>query len=80
VIDSLLRQMPVKEENLKSARQEAISDMQNKYPTFRDIAKYVANERMKGYATDPNAEQARLLPAVSTQDVVQFHRQHVAGN
>ena len=80
VIDSLLRQMPVKKENLKSARQEAISDMQNKYPTFRDIAKYVANERMKGYATDPNAEQARLLPAVSTQDVVQFHRQHVAAN
>ena len=78
VIDSLLRQMPMKEENLKSARQEVISDIQNDYPTFRGIAKYVANERMEGYATDPNADLARLLPAVSTQDIVSFHRQHVA--
>lgn len=80
VIDSLLRQMPMKEENLKSVRQEAISDIQNGYPTFRNIAQYVAKKRMEGYDTDPNADMARLLPAVSAQDIVTFHRQHVANN
>ena len=79
-IDSLLRQMPMKEENLKAARQSVISDIQNDYPTFRDMASYVANQRMNGYSTNPNADMARLLPAVSAQDIVQFHQQHISNN
>ena len=79
-IDSLLRQMPMKEENLESARQSVLSDIQNDYPTFRDMCKYVANQQGKGYTSDPNAETARLLPAVSVEDVMQFYQQHVAKN
>ena len=79
-IDSLLRQMPMKEENLESARQSVISDIQNDYPTFRGVAKYVANQLGNGYTSDPNADVARLLPAISTQDVMQFYQQHVANN
>ena len=79
-IDSLLRQMPMKEENLEAARQSVISDIQNDYPTFRGIAKYVANQLGNGYTSDPNTDIARLLPAISTQDIEQFHRQHVGNN
>ena len=79
-IDSLLRQMPMKEENLEAARQSVISDIQNDYPTFRTMSKYVANQRRDGYTTDPNADIVRLLPAVSVQDIVQFHQQHIAPN
>jgi predicted Zn-dependent peptidase len=79
-IDSLLRQMPMKEENLESARQSVLSDIQNDYPTFRGIAKYVANQRNNGYTSDPNNETARLLPAITAQDIVQFHQQHVGNN
>ena len=79
-IDSLLHYMPMKEENLDAARQSVISDIQNDYPTFRNMASYVANQRMEGYATDPNEEVARLLPSVTTQDIVQFHQQHIANN
>ena len=42
--------------------------------------KYVANQQGKGYTSDPNAETARLLPAVSVEDVMQFYQQHVAKN
>ena len=79
-IDSLLRQMPMKEENLESARQSVLSDIQNEYPTFRGIGKYVANQRMNGYTNDPRYSLVRLLPDVSTQDIVQFHQQHVGNN
>ena len=79
-IDSLLRQMPMKEENLKAARQSVLSDIQNDYPTFRTVAKYVANKMRDGYTSDPNAETVRLLPSVTTQDVVNFHQQHIAAN
>ena len=79
-IDSLLRQMPMKEENLEAARQTVLSDIQDKYPTFRGMAKYIANMLGEGYTSDPNAETARLLPQVSVQDVMQFYQQNIAGN
>ena len=79
-VDSLLRQLPMKESNLDAARQSVLNDIQNNYPTFRGIAKYVANKRMDGYTTDPEAAIARELPAVTTQDVVQFHQQYVGSN
>ena len=66
VIDSLLRQMPMKEENLEAARQSVLSDIQNDYPTFRGMGKYIANQLGEGYTTDPNADIARLLPGIST--------------
>ena len=79
-IDSLLRQMPMKEENLEAARQSILNDIQNNHPTFRTIAGYVANQRMNGYTTDPNAEAVRLIPSVTVQDIEQFHQQHIGKN
>ena len=80
VIDSLLRQMPMKEENLEAARQSVLSDIQNDYPTFRGMGKYIANQLGEGYTTDPNADIARLLPGISAQDVMQLYQQHIAKN
>ena len=80
VIDSLLRHMPMKEENLESARQAVLNDIQTDYPTFRTVAKYVANQRNEGYQADPNRTTAQLLPSISAQDVADFHRQRVGAN
>lgn len=79
-IDSLLRQMPVKEENLDAARQSVLNDIQNSYPTFRTVGKYIANQLRDGYTSDPNTDIARILPDVTTQDIVRFHQQHIAPN
>ena len=79
-IDSLLRQMPMKEENLDAARQSVLNDIQNSYPTFRSVGKYIANQLRDGYISDPNADIARLLPDITTQDVMRFHLQHIAPN
>ncbi|WP_051522991.1 pitrilysin family protein [Prevotella sp. P6B4] len=79
-IDSLLHQLPMKEENLDAARQSILSDIQNAYPTFRSIAKYVANQLREGYTTDSNAKTAQLVPAITAQEVEQFHQQHIGSN
>ena len=79
-IDSLLRQMPMKEENLEAARQTVLNDIQNAYPTFRTIGKYIANKKRDGYTTDPDAEIARVIPTLSAKDIEQFHQQHVGSN
>ena len=79
-VDTLLRQMPMKEENLEAARQSVLNDIQSTFPTFRTIGKYIANQRANGYTADPNALLARLLPTVTAEDLEQFHRQYVADN
>ena len=79
-VDSLLRQMPMKENNLDAARQSVLNDIQNSYPAFRDMPAFVANQHTLGNTIDPNADIARLLPGVTSQDVIQFHQQHIATN
>ena len=79
-VDSLLRQMPMKENNLDAARQSVLNDIQTNYPAFRNMPAFVANQRMLGNTTDPNAAIAQLLPHVTAQDIIQFHQQHIAGN
>ena len=78
--DSLLRQMPMKEENLNAARQELLSQVQNSYPTFRTIGFYVANQLAWGYTADFNSPKVQFLPQLSAADVVAYHQQHVAAN
>ena len=79
-VDSLLRQMPVNEENIEAARQEMLSNVQNDYPTFREVARHIADQRRKGYESNPDLHTVELAPAVTTAEVEQFHRQHVAQN
>ena len=80
VVDSLLRHLPMKEENLAAARQELLNNIQNGYPTFRDMASYVADKRNQGYTADPNEPLTRLVPTVTPQDVQQFHDKNIANN
>ena len=79
-VDSLLRQLPMKENNLEAARQSVLNDIQNNYPTFRTLGKYVANQLRDGYVSDPNTGIVRGIPSVTSQDIMQFHQKHVTSN
>lgn len=79
-IDSLLHQIPMKENNLEAARQSVVNDIQNAYPTFRTVGEYVAKQLRDGYSTDPQADIAKDIPAVTSQDIKQFHQRYIASN
>lgn len=79
-IDSLIREMPMKEENLEAARQSVLNDIQIEFPSFRMIAKYVANKMRLGYDSNPYTTLAQQLPGISSQDIIEFHRRYIAGN
>lgn len=70
----------MKENNLEAARQSVLNDIQNNYPTFRTLGKYVANQLRDGYVSDPNTGIARGIPSVTSQDIMQFHQKHVTSN
>lgn len=79
-IDSLMRQMPLKQENAQAAQQELLNDIQNSYPSFRHIATTIANMRLDGYSADPNKRKAEVIPTLSVSDMEQYYHQHVARN
>ena len=79
-IDTLLHQMPMKTENLEAARQGVLNDIQNAFPTFRTVGKYVANQHRDGYDANPETEMARLVPKVTAKDIEQFHQRHVGSH
>jgi len=79
-VDSLLRHMPMKAENLDAARQELLSNIQNSFPTFRTIGYYVANRLQQGHTADPGQQLATALPQVGQADVEHFQQQTVAPN
>lgn len=79
-VDTLLRQMPMKAENLDASRQELLSQVQNNYPTFRTLGFYVANSLMHGYTADPNSQLVYQLPGIGLSEVEYFFQQHITGN
>jgi predicted Zn-dependent peptidase len=79
-IDSLIREMPMKEENLEAARQSVLNDIQIEFPSFRMMTKYVANKMRLGYDSNPYTTLTQQLPSISSQDIIEFHRRYIAGN
>ena len=79
-VDSLMRQMPMKQENVEASRQELLNDIQNSYPAFRHMATTIANMRLDGYHSDPDKVKAELLPTLPLEAIADYSRQKVAPN
>lgn len=77
VLDSVLRDMPVREGNIRAARQGLVNVINNGYPVFRSLGGFVAACRLKGYTHDPDSATLSLLPALGIEDVTRFYRAHV---
>ena len=80
VINSLFHQLPMKEENLTASKQNILNDIQNSYPTFRIIPIYIANKRIDGYTSNQHVSTVSIVPTLTAQDIMDFHRQHIAPN
>ena len=79
-IDSLMHQLPIKEENLEASRQEVLNNIQNGYPSFRTIAERIAEQKNEGFTQAKDAMLIEQLPAISANDIVSYHQRYVANN
>ena len=77
MLDSVLRDMPVREGNIRAARQGLVNVINNGYPVFRSLGGFVAACRLKGYTNDPDSATLSLLPTLGIEDVTRFYRTHV---
>lgn len=77
VLDSVLHNMPVREGNIRAARQGLVNVVNNGYPVFRSLGSFVAACRLKGYTQDPDSATLSLLPTLGIEDVTRFYSTHV---
>lgn len=77
VLDSLLNDMPYKEKSIELAKQEMINNINNSYPSFRDIGEYVANKRAAGYTEDPDKTLYKALLPLTPADAQSYYDKNV---
>lgn len=77
VLDSLMHNMPVNEQNVAAAKQEILNNINNSYPSFRQLPNFVSNYRTLGYKEDPRTSLAQLVPSLTTADMVDFYQQNI---
>ncbi len=77
VLDSLFREMPVREENAETAKLTLLNEINNNYPSFRGIGGYVRNSEFEGYSEDPDAPLVKVLPSMGTSDIVSYFEAQV---
>lgn len=66
VLDSLIREMPLKPERVEAVKQTLVNRINNDYPPFRNLSEKVASARMEGFDRDPAEEFLRDIATMET--------------
>ena len=79
VLDSLIREMPLKPERMEAVKQTLVNRINNDYPPFRTLSEKVASARMEGFDRDPAEEFLRDIATMDMQDISRFYREQISG-
>lgn len=79
VLDSLIRDMPVKAERVETARQDVVNGAYNEYPSFRERSSEIAYLKKVGYESDPNKELIDAIAVMDINNLVGFYDQNIKG-
>ena len=79
VLDSLIREMPLKPERMEAVKQTLVNRINNDYPPFGNLSEKVASTRMEGFDRDPAEEFLRDIATMDMQDISRFYREQISG-
>lgn len=79
VLDSLIREMPLKPERVEAVKRMLVNRINNDYPPFRNLSEKVASARMEGFDRDPAEEFLRDIATMDMQDISRFYREQISG-
>jgi len=77
LVDSLLRDMPVNDLSFKAAKQQMINDIDNEFPSFRNIGDAIAATRWYGYTEDSKAKLPEAIQKTTMDDMMQFYKRQI---
>ena len=79
VLDSLIREMPLKPERVEAIKQMLANRINNDFPPFRNLSEKVASARMEGFDRDPAEEFLRDIATMDMQDISRFYQEQISG-
>ncbi|MDR0700669.1 MAG: insulinase family protein [Tannerella sp.] len=77
VLDTLVHRMPAHPEKIEPVIRSIINQINNEYPSFRDISVKIARYRQVGHNDDPNKYLLQKIKDMGIDDVVRFHETHI---
>ena len=75
----LMKEMPVRPDNFKTAQQALILSQQSNYIGFRSLPYTVHTWREQGYTVDPRTENLNYIKQATMDDLEQFFNNNVKG-
>ncbi|OAV70609.1 protease3 [Bacteroidales bacterium Barb6] len=80
VLDSLLRDMPVRPDRIEGLKQAILNRVNNEFASFRKLSAKIASFRREGYDSDPNKLYLNDLHRMSMDDILRFYESNVKGS
>lgn len=77
VMNSLMQEMPEKPERLPVIKQSIINQVNNDYPSFRELSEKVAGFKRSGFDSDPSEALLTGIAEMDMKDIVRFYRRNV---
>ncbi|MDR2140137.1 MAG: insulinase family protein [Tannerella sp.] len=79
VLNTLIRNMPEHPERIADVIRTTLNQINNDYPSFREISTRIAICRRDGYTDDPSRSLLEDIRRMNMDDVVRFYRSNVQG-
>ena len=77
VMNSLIREMPEKPDRISMIKQSIINQVNNDYPSFRDLSEKVASYKRNGFDSDPNEALLSGISDMEMMDIIRFYRHNI---
>lgn len=79
VLQSLLDDMPQRPERVEAVKQNLRNEVNNAFPSFRDLSARIAMYRREGFSADPNRKLLEYIAPMAMEDIEQFYERQVKG-
>ena len=79
VLQSLLDDMPRRPERVEAVKQNLRNEVNNAFPSFRDLSARIAMYRREGFNADPNRKLLEYIAPMTMEDIEQFYERQVKG-
>lgn len=77
VMNELISEMPEKPERISSIRQSITNQVNNDYPSFRELSEKVANFKRNDFESDPNEALLSGISQMEMKDIIRFYRRNI---
>ena len=77
IMNSLIHEMPEKEERISTVKQSIVNQVNNDFPSFREVPEKVAGFRRNGFDNDPSEALLSGISDMDMKDIMRFYRHNV---